>query len=593
MNKVIITSSCIFALACADAMVYDDAKAVYVGNGGGEIGANVRPTTCTWRDLRHATDPMASTHANMTTCGVTPNYAAAYDNTIVYAKSDVNCLSSGVTLRDEPVLKFNHKFRKDGDVRYHTPNILNLGWTFPKNEYTILMRFKPEEPIGMTSLDAASDNSGVALFSVQGTWQKSGFNFGYRPNAEGTGGNLKVFGYGAVHSGNAAGIRALTVTNEVWHELAVTVKDKIMTVSLAADPEGLGKTKRQTVTKDWSPHTSLDWFTPEEGKTLVVGGSANTIAEKSDMTGNSFRGLIHMMAFWDRVLTQDEINEAFSQGRPAVMRVGFGENVSGGDLFAGTPGASVELASAQPWAWSAFPSAWTAGTSVTIPFAIPERDAGLGQMLRLVGDLASGEGRVAVSLDGDVLREIGIGSGSREFFIPGTALSSGGHTLVLRRSDNGSSAVNVRSISLEGSWCYRPVSGSPASAVHNVTPVTDCYPGSVRNTLNQGESNSQSFSFNLTESMISTRKMEYHVKLLSSRALMKSHIRITVNDTPFSYEDVPYNGEIVLRIPPKALKVGTNIVKVSCFDTETNWPSFDTFKMEVVGEYKGLCVILK
>lgn len=592
--KLTLGVACILTLSGAVAGVYDDAKAVFVGNGGGTSGANVRPTTCTWRDVRHAADPTAATHANMTTCGVTPNYVAAYDNTIVYSNSDVNCLSAGLTLANEPVLYFNHKFRKEGETRYHTPNILNLGWTFPKNEYTILMRFKPEEPIGMTSTEGTSDNTGVALFSVQGTWQKSGYNFGYCPNAAGTGGALKVFGYGAVHSGNASGIRAMTVTNEVWHELAVTVSDKIMTVYLAKDPDGLGQVKRTSVTKDWSPHTSLDWFTPEQDKTIVVGGSANTIAEKSDMTGNSFRGMIHMMAFWDRALTQAEINEAFSQGRPSVMRIGYGGAAAGSDQFAGAGGSLVTLSSANPWAWREFPTSLVKDATVTVPFVISERDAGYGQFLRVFGDATSGRGSLTVGLDGVNLGGLSIGPGDDSLFIPGTALSSGAHTLTVTRSDAGEDVVKLGSLSIEGSWCYKMVGkSSPVTDSHAVTPVTDGYIGSVRKSLNQGEVNSQSFTFTLDEKIKAMGKLVFHLKLESSRSLVPSDMRVTLNGNAHSYENIAYNGEIVMKLPVSELKVGENVVKVSCFDTETNWPSIERYALEATGLRNGFLLIFR
>lgn len=593
-DMLTLGAACILTLSGAVAGVYDDAKAVYVGNGGGASGANVRPTTCTWRDVRHAADPTAATHANMTTCGVPPNYVAAYDNTIVYSNADVTSQATGLTFANEPVLYFNQKFRKEGETRYHTPNILNLGWTFPKNEYTILMRFKPEEPIGMTSAEGASDNTGVALFSVLGTWQKSGYRFGYCPNAAGTGGNLKVFGFGAVHSGNAAAIRLLTVTNEVWHELAVTVKGNIMKISLARDPDGQGAVKRLSAEKDWSPHVGdIDWFTPEQSKTIVVGGSANTVNEKTDMTGDSFRGMIHMMAFWDRVLTQDEINEAFSAGRPSVMRIGYGGAAAGSDQFAGAGGSPVALSSANPWAWREFPTSLAKDATVTIPFVISARDAGYGQFLRVFGDAASGRGSLAVGLDGVSMGTLSIGPGSGDLFIPGTALAAGSHMLTVTRNDAGEDVVKLGALSIEGSWCYKMGKSSPVTDSHAVTPVTDGYIGSVRKSLNQGESNSQSFKFILDEKIKAMGKLVFHLKLESSKGLMASDMRVTVNGNAHSYENVAYNGEIELKLPVSELKVGENVIKVSCFDTETNWPSFEYYRMEATGLRKGLAVVVR
>lgn len=593
-DMLTLGTACILTLSGAMAGVYDDAKAVYVGNGGGASGANVRPTTCTWRDVRHAADPTATTHANMTTCGVDPNYVAAYDNTIVYSNADVTSQAAGLTFANEPVLYFNHKFRKDGETRYHTPNILNLGWTFPKNEYTILMRFKPEEPIGMTSIESASDNTGVALFSVQGTWQKSGYHFGYCPNAAGTGGTLKVFGYGAVHSGNASAIRLLTVTNEVWHELAVTVKGNIMKISLARDPDGLGAIKRLSAEKDWSPHVgALDWFTPEQDKTIVIGGSGNTISEKTDMTGYSFRGMIHMMAFWDRVLTQGEINEAFSEGRPSVLRIGFGGAAAGSDQFAGASGSSVTLSSANPWAWREFPASLVKDATVTIPFEISARDAGYGQFLRVFGEATSGRGNLTVGLDGVNLGGLSVGPVSGDLFIPGTALAAGSHMLTVTRNDAGAETVKLGSLSIEGSWVYKMGETSPVTDNHAITPVTDGYIGSVRKSLNQGEVNSQSFAFVLDDQIKAMGKLEFHLKLASSKGLMKSDMRLTLNGNVHSYENVAHNGEIVLKLPVSELKVGENVIKVSCFDTETNWPSFEYYRMEATGLRKGLALIFR
>ena len=167
--------------------------------------------------------------------------------------------------------------------------------------------------------------------------------------------------------------------------------------------------------------------------------------------GGAFRGAVALFGVWNRCLSDSELVAALANGGPALFRVGVEGRTAemcGGDETAGTVtltagDASLRAASAR----------LAPGGALEIPFTVHARNAGLGQLLRL---LPASDGKSAFYLDGKLLAErIDVQPRAwRDVWVGGTALTEGAHTAKIVNSGTTTLAWDV--VELAGSFNHQP-----------------------------------------------------------------------------------------------------------------------------------------
>lgn len=167
--------------------------------------------------------------------------------------------------------------------------------------------------------------------------------------------------------------------------------------------------------------------------------------------GGAFRGAVALFGVWNRCLSDCELVAALANGGPALFRVGVEGRTAemcGGDETAGTVtltagDASLRAASAR----------LAPGGALEIPFTVHARNAGLGQLLRL---LPASDGKSAFYLDGKLLAErIDVQPRAwRDVWVGGTALTEGAHTAKIVNA--GSTTLAWDAVELTGSFNHQP-----------------------------------------------------------------------------------------------------------------------------------------
>lgn len=171
--------------------------------------------------------------------------------------------------------------------------------------------------------------------------------------------------------------------------------------------------------------------------------------------GGAFRGAVALFGVWNRCLSDSELVAALANGGPALFRVGVegrtaemcgGAETSGAVTLA-EGAADLRTASAQ----------LAPGGSLEIPFTVPARNAGLGQLLRLRLASGSAAGEASFYLDGEQLLDKGVGvqpRAWRDVWVSGESLKAGAHTAKIVNTGATTLAWDV--IELAGSFNHQP-----------------------------------------------------------------------------------------------------------------------------------------
>ncbi len=173
-----------------------------------------------------------------------------------------------------------------------------------------------------------------------------------------------------------------------------------------------------------------------------------------DMSNKAFEGAFHQIAFWDRLLSDDEIREAMAggTGRPNLVQVGMEGN--GVNEFA-TSAKTASVSNTGAWE-NLNPTLDAENTTATIAFDCPALWAGQAQWLRI--PVASGNGSLAASINGTTLGTVtAVAGGVGRVFVPANVVTSGANTLVITRLQ-GSFAIDA--VTLGGSWKFGESIGS-------------------------------------------------------------------------------------------------------------------------------------
>lgn len=437
--------------------VWNSAEQIFGGiindkNGNGRIESG---------DLVNLRNPAKSnglfTYIEGNTSGTRPN--DLLEKSIRAGVEDVLVSSAGdVTLRDEPVLVFDPPTKDEGGVVRNASTMLQ-GDILPKgDEQTILMRFKPD-------FSLSKGRSDLTLYS-NFTWAKGGVGVTVKVNSAGTGGNLYVRnGTWSTSTSNGS----LSMTNGVWHEIAVIVRKNVVTIGMRhplAYEQVLWNADAGT-RNSYGPGRFV-WQTT----TFTAGGTNGDGSLASFATPNTFvrisgynfdwqttacagiKGSLHLFGYWDRALDHGDVLAFFSDGRPAAFRVGPGGNgTAAAEMCKGEAGTDVTLGASFN-EWSKLPSTLVKGSKVNVNFDLPASYTNLGSFVRIDTATASAAGTVAVSIDGRSAGTIAAvpGEPSSIFVDKGFFQTAGAHVFTIVRTDSGAGDLKLNGFELRGAW---------------------------------------------------------------------------------------------------------------------------------------------
>ena len=309
------------------------------------------------------------------------------------------------------------------------------------SQFTIFIRFRwdgkfaPDNDNKLYVLD-----TGLNWNGKRGIW----FGFKYFPETD----DFAPFCYAGQSSDVPSATKGIKIPVGEWQDIMITVYDRgvgsYASINLYMGSEGV-------VTNPGGLWPGLS--DADSGKTKRV-RLESTDAIRIGYT--AFSGDIAEWALWPKVLTYDEVREAFGALRPgdALFRIGKEDGKSDEFAAAGNRQYAVDANGT----WDVVPSVLDeTHDTLSIDFEVPQSWETMNQSLRLVA--ASGDGWIeGVVVDKQrpaktaTLKKRYLRPGhAADFFVPADALRVGPHTLTLRLTSGTSVEFDV--IELRGSFC--------------------------------------------------------------------------------------------------------------------------------------------
>lgn len=484
MKKSVLIGAATMAMVGLSAWagnVWEDAKQIYNNvwndaNGNGIIDNN-----------EYLNDRNPNTYKGSLTfnCGNTHPFRDTVMRTVYVTNMNVQVLGTGgQVLTNEPCLYFDPKtivtngtFSNTGVFTPGAEQTLCLCNFFqldnpvtmnPKNDsYTCLFRYRPE------FFMAPGDDRRMFLIGFGPSNNYAGSHLQYVLNPSGTGGRLRVNlqKFGNTGSYTLIESEELMLTNNVWCDIAFIAASNRVEVGVRfekikraqddrkTDGNGQGHGHFTWVRKDFEPKGNGDpagdgyyhLCPPYNYQRMSTFHNGWYPARASDFAG--IKGAVHGFAMWNRALTRYEVNEYFSEGRPALMKIGpGGTGTSGTEWLKGTAGATVTITN-RPSQWRFLPSTLAKNAKVNVRFEVSDRYASLPQVVLITPAQTSCSGEVDVALDGVKLATMPVAPGKKEaFFVDGEKFTQGWHTFTIERSDEGAGNLVLNAYELTGSW---------------------------------------------------------------------------------------------------------------------------------------------
>jgi len=317
---------------------------------------------------------------------------------------------------------------------------------------------------------------------------------------------------------------------------------------------------------------------------LRIGGESN-----SDKT--QFRGKIHMLALWNRALTDNEVRTAFGTPNPGVFRVGF-PGQDGSKFFASSVGEQTTV-TPEPENWHKAPATLERGKAFTINFTLQEWQKGINQILKFTP--YSGSGTISVELDGELVAdETAVTSGvMTHVAIRGRRLkTAGAHALTIRRTDSGANDLVLSCIELAGSW-QRGLDDKSWSDMNSAGATTGDFYDVEGNLMHFRRvilgNYQQNVHFTVPADMVSYPS-RFVWKTTGSNANKKT--RFLLNGTEVYNENVVDGAEHQVEIPAGTLNAGENILRMEDSSGTSGYYGMDFLRYEVVLQ-SGLAIILR
>lgn len=385
--------------------------------------------------------------------------ATAKGSNLVWETGSVNFHAAGLGVQSLQYLNFVPSYTKDSGgaitaIDYSTIEMPFLKSLCPGNTYSAIFRVKR---------NANPFNVNQTLMS-----------FGFDKTTAGHGWVLFITKDGdlATHCAESATPGTLTLTRKIgvdeWVDIGVSMNVNVVsyhvafpgidnTSTMQDGPSQIyhyTQTFRKTIGEDmYIPDTSMAQYFIRMGGQTAGGHYAST-----DGNGQKhFSGFVQRVAFWNRVLTQREMAEAFAFPRPSHVAIG-GQN-GHSDEFSQEDAATATIGPdlLQRDSWEKFPANFRAGDKRTIKFNMNAYDSMLSQLLVIKPTVSSPAGVFKVFLNGEVLSATGQMKSGQKFKFPIRAFKhracflTGENSLVIERVDSGAS-IAIDAIWLGGSW---------------------------------------------------------------------------------------------------------------------------------------------
>ena len=341
-------------------------------------------------------------------------------------------------------------------------------------------------------------------------------------------------------------------------------------------------------------------------------GSSAVPADANWYTNRVFRGSVQQIAIWDRMLSDDEVREAFGMPRPTIFRVGLDNGTSG--EFGGTrSGATQTIDGLGLWrdAWNTM----APGDTWTVNFEAMRDEAGLPQIFSIHTLPESATADISVSLNGTSLRSRTVYAQSRVFWpIPENKIVSGANTLTIHRN-RGSGDFLLDSMELGGSFGVGAIdnSNSGLSSPARLTGGTSTASPSLQhwpNNLLTYTTKTNNMSFWVDPDLRDRISFDFTT---SVRCFDRSATQIRTGNETFK---LFVNGEEkwlfdqsqwinnayttkTISFAPGELNPGWNTMRFATEDTDTCYWAFDYYRMKATLPRGfsippvGLCIIFR
>ena len=432
MKKLMVVGFAAMGAAMAFGNVNDDAAFIHYGL---EFKAN--GDALGWPDVRHYStwNPSSVTGTHRTTGdrgsqGLTEGVFV-----------DVTTPTLGRTLKNEPVVRLNHKVTEFATSNLYDCACLAIrGCKADERVYTALLRFRPKMGLDWVR-NGSGDTERLLCLSPQWSSDAAAARGIYVEIANRT--QDGSCGYMRIEngvSGVATVFTNLKVTNGYWHELAVIVENNTITLGLCCELFTDAPNRWRWESKTFAENIQFALKGTEAGS-LSRGSGKEKIP-------TSPRGDFHYLAMWYRALSKDEVYEAFSGGRGAsALSFGLDTAVARAEAYCGGSGdATVAL---RPWGWSAMPASLAKGQKVSFTFDVTASRDRLLQTLSVLPTDDSGAGTVNVSLDGAPVGSVDLAGGQPgELTLAADRLLMGTRTVTLERTDSSATTLALKGLSL-------------------------------------------------------------------------------------------------------------------------------------------------
>lgn len=461
--------------------------------------------------------------------------------------------------------------------------------------YTVIIRFKPDEHHPWTTSYNNFLNLGYSMVN------KRGFMLGVYDNPADNCPRISIGPKAYLQPFPATFCMTnsvFTKRSSIWHEMAFIVSKpsenqcKIRAALFRpgwAGVENNGKTGQDL----WAEKllTISDEDKAYAIKTPIPNPGALRLGCEGDADKTQFRGKIHMVAFWNRALSDDEVRTAFGAPNPGVFRVGF-PGQDGTKFFASTVGEETTI-TPEPENWHKAPATLERGKAFTINFTLRECQDGLNQILRLTP--YEGTGTVAIELDGEPVSTatpVTAGSTARVNIRGKRLLTAGDHSLTICRTDAGANDLVLSCVELSGSWQF----GLDDRSWNDMNTA-----GATTGEFYDVEGNLRHFR----RVILGTYQQNIHFTVPAdvvnypSRFVWKTtasyknkKMRLLLNGTEVYNENVVDNVEHTLKIPSGTLRAGENILRMEDSSGTDGYYGFDFLRYEVV-LYSGFIILVK
>ena len=472
-TKTMLTVLASVATASLAASQFDDVKFWF--NGGKLSHGAGTAESGDFIDASHAGDPLHKNH--------TSDLSWGYDENRQFVMTDVTFPMTGET-RTMQVLRLTNAVHNVGGVDKIWPtsiglhnlrdNLVDNG--VATNTYTLMFRLRRAGDVNRpgkieTLLNWGYDGYGGLMVQFIGTEDASTVNnngvYGkylkvWRGLADASGA-IKPYGIELKSSSS------FFVPTNAWVDVGISISNNQAHIVVVKPKSfryaGAARTRRYAAIGDAT--FTLDVVTNR----LTGTGSKETqlkscmfilgaprewhgYYEQEKETGTwdeSFTGDLQQFAIWNRALSKQDMLDAFGEPRPYLVRVGLenggssefgGERTSGGEREVDTQGVYGEIS-----------PVFMAGDKLTVAFIGRPGEAGLRQYAFAKAVPGSATGRFSLSVNGIRCGESLVRpTGAAVWCVPQQVTVAGRNTVVLKRVDSGSGAVELDSFSLGGSW---------------------------------------------------------------------------------------------------------------------------------------------